>query len=172
MVIVDSSTLIHLAAIDRLDLLREFYREVVAPEAVWRESVLQRVGRPGVERIEEAKREGWITVEPITEKPLRLSLTQELDEGEAEVLTLAIERQATLVLLDETEARRVAGIFGIPKTGVIGILIRAKAEGLIPSLGPELDKLRIRAGFWIARELYRKALASVGELEPTATKAE
>lgn len=83
---------------------------------------------------------------------------------------LAIERQASLVLLDETEARRVAGTFGIPKTGVIGILIRAKAEGKIPSLGPELDKLRIRAGFWIARELYRKVLDSVGE-EPSA-KAE
>lgn len=170
MVIADSSTLIHLAAIDRLDLLREFYGEIVVPEAVWLESVLQRAGKPGVERIEEARREGWIAVEPITEKPLRLSLTQALDEGEAEVLTLAIERQASLVLLDETEARRVAGTFGIPKTGVIGILIRAKAEGRIPSIGPELDKLRIRAGFWIARELYRKVLASVGE-EPTA-KAE
>jgi len=165
MVIADSSTLIHLAAIDRLDLLRELYREVVAPEAVWRESVLQRAGRPGVERIEEARSEGWIRVEPITEKLLRLSLTQELDEGEAEVLTLAIENQASLVLLDETEARRVAGIFGIPKTGVIGILIRAKAEGMISALGPELDKLRIRAGFWIARELYRKVLASVNEAE-------
>lgn len=146
-----------------MDLLRELYGKIVVPEAVWRESVLQRAGRPGVERIEEARREGWIAVEPITEKPLRLSLTQELDEGEAEVLTLAIEREARLVLLDETEARRVAGIFGISKTGVIGILIQAKTEGRIPALRPELDKLRLRAGFWIAGELYRKVLASVDE---------
>jgi predicted nucleic acid-binding protein len=95
---------------------------------------------------------------------------QELDEGEAEVITLAIEHQASLVLLDETEARRVAGIFGIPKSGVIGILIRAKSEGRISSLEPELDKLRIRAGFWIAKDLYRKVLTAVGELKPAATE--
>ena len=169
MVISDSSTLIHLAAIDRLNLLREFYGEVVAPEAVWRESVLQRADRPGVELIEKARSDGWLRVEPITEKPLRLSLTQDLDEGEAEVITLAIEHQASLILLDETEARRIAGIFGIAKTGVIGILIRAKAEGKIPALRPELDRLRLRAGFWIARELYRKVLASVNEPAPGST---
>lgn len=166
MVIADSSALIHLAAIDRLDLLREFYGEVLAPEAVWRESVLQREGRPGVELIEQARSAGWLRVEPITEKPLRLSLTQELDEGEAEVITLAIERQASLVLLDETEARRIAGVFGIAKTEIIGILIRAKAEGKIHVLRPELDKLRLRAGFWIARELYSKVLTAVGEANP------
>lgn len=165
MVIADSSTLIHLAAIDRLDLLRDFYGQVMIPEAVWRESVLQGEGKPGVSRIEAARHEGWLQVQPITEKPLRLSLTQKLDQGEAEVLTLAIERQASLVLLDEAEARRIAGIFGLTKTGVIGILIRARTEGRIPSLRSELDELRSRAGFWIEASLYRKALLAVGEDE-------
>src|SRR5690349_3489026 len=103
MVIADSSTLIHLAAIDRLELLRDFYGTIVVPEAVWRESVLQGAGRAGVERIEEARKQGWIEVMEIKERSLRLSLTQRLDDGEAEVITLAIERQADLVLLDEAE---------------------------------------------------------------------
>jgi predicted nucleic acid-binding protein len=163
MVIADSSTLIHLAAIDRLELLRDFYGAVIVPEAVWRESVLQGAGRPGVDRIEAARHQGWIEVTEITERPLRLSLTQRLDEGEAEVITLAIERGASLVLLDESEARWVAGLFGLPKTGVIGILIRARTEGRIPSLRAELDNLRNRAGFWIEQKLYRKALSAVGE---------
>lgn len=168
MVIADSSTLIHLAAIDRLELLRSFYGKVTVPEAVWREAVLQGAGKPGVSRIEFARRQGWIEVEPITEQHLRLSLAQELDEGEAEVLTLAIEREASLVLLDESEARRTAGIFGIPKTGVIGILIRARLEERISSLRAELDNLRRQAGFHIAEELYRQALEAVGEVEPTS----
>jgi hypothetical protein len=163
MVIADSSTLIHLAAIDRLDLLRDFYGRVVVPEAVWRESVLQGAGRPGVERIEDARREGWIEVTEIQERPLWLSLTQRLDEGEAAVLTLAIERQASLVLLDESEARWMAGLFGLPKTGVIGILMRARKEEKIPSLRAELDNLRNRSGFWIEQKLYYKALSAVGE---------
>jgi predicted nucleic acid-binding protein len=163
MVIADSSALIHLAAIDRLELLRDFYGTVVVPEAVWRESVLQGVGRPGVDRIEEARHQGWIEVTEVTELHLRLSLTQRLDDGEAEVIALAIERQASLVLLDESEARWMAGLFGVPKTGVIGVLIRARQEGRIPSLRTELDNLRSRAGFWIEQKLYRKALAAVGE---------
>jgi predicted nucleic acid-binding protein len=92
-----------------------------------------------------------------------------LDEGEAEVMTLAIERQASLVLLDESEARWVAGLFGVPKTGVIGILIRARTEDRIPSLRTELDNLRDRTGFWIEKKLYRKALSAVGEAPSSLT---
>ncbi len=162
MVIADSSTLIHLSAIDRLHLLQDFHGTVTVPEAVWRESVLQGLGRPGVDGIERARRDGWLKVEAITERNLYLSLTQTLDEGEAEVITLAIERQAQLVLLDETEARWTAGVFGVPRTGVIGTLIRARVEGRLPSLRAELENLQ-RSGFWIEKRLFRKALAAVGE---------
>ena len=42
-------------------------------------------------------------------------------------------------------------------------MIRAKHEGKISSLKEELDRLRIDAGFWIADDIYRKALCSAGE---------
>jgi hypothetical protein len=93
---------------------------------------------------------------------LRL-LEQELDAGEAEALALAIERQADLMLVDEVEARRVAELYGIAKTGVIGLLIRAKQENIVPSLRAELDRLRSVGAFWIADGLFEKALAAVGE---------
>lgn len=62
MVICDSSTLIHLSAIGRLDLLREFFGRLTVPTAVWREVVEQGSGRPGVAEVETAFREGWIEV--------------------------------------------------------------------------------------------------------------
>ena len=68
-----------------------------------------------------------------------------------------------MVFLDELEARRVANVYGLRKTGVIGILIRAKLEGRVTSLREELDKLRIEAGFWIGEPLYRRALQAVAE---------
>lgn len=79
------------------------------------------------------------------------------------MIALAIEQHAELVLLDESEGRRIAGVFDLKKTGAIGILIRARLEGKVPDLRSELDRLRNEGGFWIEENLYRKALESVGE---------
>jgi predicted nucleic acid-binding protein len=163
MVIGDSSSLIHLSAIGRLGLLHDFHGTLTIPQAVWQEVVQQGLGRQGVKEVESAIREGWIEIRAASNQPLLTSLKQDLDDGEAEVIALAIEHQAELVLLDETEARRVAEIFGLKKTGAIGILIRAKLEGKIQDLRTELDRLRTVGGFWIEEGLYKAVLQSVGE---------
>jgi len=54
-------------------------------------------------------------------------------------------------------------MYGLSRTGVIGILIRAKREGEIESLRAELDGLRDLGGFWIEDRLYHRALVAVGE---------
>jgi hypothetical protein len=164
MVICDSSTLIHLAGIGRLGLLRELYGALTVPEAVWREVVEEGRGRFGACEVLAARQAGWLEVRSVTNGPLLRSLKQELDDGEAEVIGLAIDLVAGLVLLDETEARRVASVYELKKTGAIGVLIRARLEGKIESLRPDLDKLRTEAGFWIDDKIYRQALAAVGEV--------
>ena len=68
-----------------------------------------------------------------------------------------------ILFLDETDARQAAATFGLRKTGVIGILMRAKREGTIDSLRFELNTLREQMGFFIDDQLYYRALASVGE---------
>jgi predicted nucleic acid-binding protein len=163
-VISDSSTLIHLAAIGRITLLRELYPMVTIPRAVWREVVTEGKGRAGTTELESALREGWIEVVSPTNEPLVRLLSRDLDEGESEVIALAIERQAALVLLDESEARQVAERYKLPKTGIVGILMLAKHQNKILSLRPELDKLRMEGGFWIDECLYQQALRAVGEL--------
>lgn len=90
-------------------------------------------------------------------------LQKDLHAGESETIALAVECCPEIVFMDESEARRIAGIYRLKKSGVIGILIRAKREGRIPSLKEELDRLRNDAGFWIGEEVYRKALEAVGE---------
>ncbi len=159
----DSSTLIHLALLGRLELLREFYHEVLIPPAAWKEVVEQGHGRAGAREVEAAARSGWLKVEaPVNELFLRL-LKRDLDDGEAEAIALAVERGAKVIFLDEAHARRKADVYGLQKTGVIGLLIRAKIEGKFPSLRQELDRLRQAAGFWISEDLYRQALIAVGE---------
>ena len=67
-------------------------------------------------------------------------LRRDLDDGESEVIALAVEQRADLVLLDESDARRTADLYSLSKTGIIGLLIRAKQEGHIDSLKVELDR--------------------------------
>ncbi|MGC9025710.1 MAG: DUF3368 domain-containing protein [Chloroflexia bacterium] len=143
--------------------MKKFYANIIITPAVWREVVAQGEGRAGVLEVSNAHKAGWIeVVAPADESLVRL-LKRDLGDGESEVITLDIERQADLVLLDEWEARRIAELYGLSKTGVIGILIRAKREGEIDSLRSELDKLREPGGFWIEDRLYHRALAAVGE---------
>jgi predicted nucleic acid-binding protein len=163
LVVSDSSTLIHLAAIGRLVLLKEFYECITVPPAVWREVVDQGKGRAGGVEVEEACQAGWIEVlAPANVGLLRL-LQRDLDDGESEVIALAVEQRADLVLLDESDARRTADVYDLPKTGIIGLLIRAKQEGHIDSLKAELDRLLHQGGFWIEERLYNRALHAVGE---------
>ena len=161
--ISDSSTLIHLAGIGRLKLLKEFYGNILITPAVWDEVVVAGQGRAGADEVNGANSAGWIEViAPTNESVVRL-LERELHKGEAETIALAIERHPEVIFLDESEARRVANVYGLRKTGVIGILIRAKLEGKVISLREELDKLRSEVGFWIGDELYLRALKAAAE---------
>jgi predicted nucleic acid-binding protein len=86
-----------------------------------------------------------------------------LDNGEAEAIALALEHQTEVLLLDESDARKAADIYQLRKTGIIGLLMRAKREGKLASLREELDRLRKEAGFWISNDLYREAIRVMGE---------
>ena len=76
---------------------------------------------------------------------------------------MALETKSALLLIDETDGRQIVTLYELPKTGVVGILMRAKLEGKIESLRRELDALRRDGGFWIAEDLYQKSLEAVGE---------
>jgi len=69
-----------------------------------------------------------VEVQAPQNRDLVKSLQRDLDKGEAKAIALAVEQKAAVVFLDETDARRVADIYGLRRTGVIGVLIRAKRE--------------------------------------------
>jgi len=158
-VVSNSTPLIHLAKIGRLELLREFFGEVLIPEAVYRECVIEGKGSEDAKLIENA---GWIRVERIRDERLKKSLMIELDEGESEAIVLAIEKGAEMLLMDDYDGREVARALGLKTTGTIGILLRAKIEGRIEGIKDELDKLK-ETGFWLSEGLYRRILEEAGE---------
>lgn len=135
----NSSPLIHLSMVGRISLLHRF-SSIYIPPAVWQEVVEQGGSRPGTAEIRDARESGWLRVIEPSDKTLVRLLKQELHAGEAESIALALEVRPDVLLLDETEARRVAGLYCLPITGIIGLLIQAKHDGLVSSLAEEMDQ--------------------------------
>jgi predicted nucleic acid-binding protein len=85
-----------------------------------------------------------------------------LDLGEAEAIVLAIEL-GTMLLIDEIDGRTAAAAAGVPFVGVLGVLARAKREGLIGEVRPLVDALRSGLRFRIGQRLYEEFLQTIGE---------
>lgn len=161
-VVADASVLIGLSSIGCLSLLHQRFPEgVLVPQAVWREVVEQGRGRPGGREVAEAD---WITAYNVSALEIVKLLQVDLDAGETEVIALAHQMRAKLVLLDERNARRAAKQLGLHVLGTIGILIWAKRNGGITSLGAALDALGDQAQFRFSQQLYEQALRVVDEL--------
>lgn len=163
LVISDSSTLIHLSAVNRFGLIREYFSSMHIPRAVYQEVVLCGKRRPGSEEVIQAIHKGIITVHDVKNTPLIISLCHQIHRGEAEVIALALECNYPLLLLDDHDARHEAERFGLSYTGIIGILIKARIDKKIPSLKIELEQLRTVGRFWISDHVMQKALIAAGE---------
>jgi predicted nucleic acid-binding protein len=159
-IVSDTSPINNLAAIGQLHLLKALYEQVVIPEAVYQE--LTSADFPVAGSIE-VQTLDWIKTQAVTNQTLLISLGEELDPGEAAAIVLALELQATQLLIDERRGRFVAERFELSYTGVLGILIEAKHQNLIPAVKPLLDALINQAGFWIAAPLYERVLQVVEE---------
>jgi predicted nucleic acid-binding protein len=161
MIVVSNTTpIVKLAAIGRLDLLQQLYGAIVIPPAVYHEIVVVGAGLPGAVEVQTLP---WFQQRPVTPSPLLTQLQLELDPGEAEAVALADEIKADLILLDERRARRLARQRGLLHVGVLGMLIEAKQAGLIGAVKPLLDDLIAIAGFWVGTPLYDQILRTAGE---------
>ena len=158
-VVSDTSPLIALAAVGRLDLLRKLYGEVLIPEAVHREATAS-PGAPGAAAIGAAE---WLRVEAVRDRTLVAALSLDLDQGEAEAIALAIERGADLLLVDERRGRTTATRLGQRVVGVLGVLIEAKRSRDLQAVRPVLDVLASEVGFRMTEALYARVLKAADE---------
>lgn len=84
-----------------------------------------------------------------------------VDEGEAAAIALAAEL-GWHVVLDDRKARRIARQMGLKVIGTIGVLVKAKQAGIIPTIMPLLEALGT-AGFHLSAPLKSEALRLAGE---------
>jgi uncharacterized protein len=162
-VISDASVLICLGAIQQLHLLRDFYQEIVVPDAVWTEVTVAAASRAGAKEAIQARQEAWLKVQTPANRPLVISLHTVLGAGESEAIALATELHASLLLIDENDGRRQAKALGLAVTGTLGVLLRARQTGKLSALKPVLNTLMQQHNFRLSHILYEQVLRQAGE---------
>lgn len=66
----------------------------------------------------------------------------QIDKGESSAIALALETPDCTVILDDYKARKIAERLGINITGTIGVIVKAKLRGIIPSIKPLIEKIK------------------------------
>ena len=158
--VVDTSPLVFLAKLDRLELLRRGAKEILVPTAVIEE--VRQYRDEAARHVEVALTE-WLNLRPVEDKGLLGLLRADLGSGEAEVLALARETGADRIIMDDEDGRRYAARLGLERMGTLGLLLAARLRGEIPSLADEIERLR-HAGFRAKERLLRAVLQEAGEL--------
>lgn len=158
MIVVSNSTiLIGLAKIDRLDLLKKLFSKVYIPEAVFNElTQTQKAGASDIRRASYLEQKA-----PNDVKEVALLLGN-LDRGEAEVLVLSKELNADLVLIDEEKARKAAVLAGFEVMGLMGVLLAAKRQGFLKSIKSLISELKEKK-FRVAEDIVVDILKSAEE---------
>ena len=85
-----------------------------------------------------------------------------MDKGKAAVIQVALNNGIRTVCIDETVGRRVARLNGLRVTGSIGVLIRAKKEGHLYSIGEAIQNMQAK-GIWLSQNVINFALAEAKE---------
>jgi uncharacterized protein len=159
LVVSDTSPLRALHHLGEHWLLHRFYGQILVPPTVADELA----GPRGTAAPVDVRSIPFISVRAPSEDLRVRQLGATLDRGEAEAIALAIEVRADAILIDESAGRAEAARAGLNVVGVLGILGRAKREGLIPDVRSRLDRLRREVQFYISDRLYEGFLKSIDE---------
>lgn len=158
-VICNSTPLISLSSIGHLHLLHELFGEITIPEKVFSEVVVAGSEKYGSSDVKECT---WIKVAKTSDTILKSYLMQTLDEGEAEVIVLADEVKADLVIIDERLARNYVEKAGIKLIGTLGILAKSKLEGYVPCIRDLIHEM-LSKGIWFNKALVNRILTELSE---------
>jgi len=158
-VIVNSTPLIALCHIGKLSLLRELYGEVMIPEAVYREINAK---HDSVVQAELENSLCWIRVCKIKNEMTKTFFKSQLHEGEVEVMILGKEENATLLIIDDKNAKKHAKYLDFNVTGTLGVLLKAKEEGYIPAVKPLIESM-VSNNIYIDAKIISFCLNKAGE---------
>jgi predicted nucleic acid-binding protein len=117
-IISDTSCLIALTDINKLDILKRLYSEIFVTPEIAAEYI--------------KKLPDWIKLKEVQDKQKVLQLKNEkLGSGESSAIALALEIQNSMLILDDDKARKYALKNGLTITGTLGVVSAAYDLGYI-----------------------------------------
>lgn len=149
-IISDSSCLVLLQNIGALDLLHRVYGSILTTPTVAAEV---RFSLPD-----------WIEIRQPVSADEVARLAKLVDPGEASAIALAIETDGSTIILDDLKARKLAVKLGLDLTGTVGVILKAKNDGIISEIRPFILSIR-KTNFRLSKQLEQEALKLAGEVE-------
>ena len=104
----------------------------------------------------------WVEIVSVTDKSKQLLLELQIDKGESSAIALAMETPDSTLILDDNKARRIANQLALTFTGTIGVIVKAKLKGIIPTIKPLIAKIK-QTDFRLTDELEHQALKQANE---------
>ncbi len=154
MIISDSTTIITLLNIDKLEILHNLFDVVYLPQRVYNEIVID-------EKIELDR--SFFIIKEIKDRRLYSILLKALDSGEAEAIILAMEMNLSLII-DERKGRKVAKNLGINIFGFIGLLLLNHKNGYLSESGTiDVFNKAKEQGFRVGQRLESDFLRKIYE---------
>lgn len=147
-IISDANCFIVLTNIGELELLKKVYGQVVTT--------------PDIATEYAEPLPDWVSIVAVKDKSKQLLLELQIDKGESSAIALALEITGSTIILDDYKARRIAEQLGLKYIGTIGIIVKAKLNGIISSIKPLLEKIK-QTDFRLSLELEVESLRLAGE---------
>lgn len=146
-IISDTSCLIALSKIEKLDLLRDLYQEIIITIDVYQEFG--------------GSLPDWIIITEAKDKQKQKDIEERLDKGEASSIALALEIDNAMLIIDEIKGRKIAQSFNIEIIGTIGIILLADKKGLVTDVTSLILRL-VNKGFRLSDKLINRIIEKYG----------
>jgi len=160
--VLDASPIILLGKADLLKTVSPLAKIWIIPEGVIREVEAK---RPIESYLSEISYGSEVVKENVSKINPSIA-AWDLGRGESEVLTLALEKSGTGVVLDDLQARKCAALFDISLIGSLGLILLAKRKGLLNLARPEIERLKA-VGLHIDSVMLARILTRIGEDDKT-----
>jgi uncharacterized protein len=148
-IISDTSCLITLSRIEKLDILQKTFNTILTTPQVAGEFT--------------QPLPPWIILKEFSNYQQYKEIQHLLDEGEASAITLAVETENSVLVIDEKKGRRIARELNLEIIGTLKILLLAKQRGIIPAVRPLIEALH-QCNFRFSKSIVEEILKEAKEV--------